>query len=75
MTSGLFELFLTPSLFHGGAFQSTARIVFTFLISSLVIDVLPVEITKSLSLENFFVIGFIAVIWFLFSLKLFNMGG
>lgn len=74
VTSGLFELFLTPSLFHGGAFQGAMRIVFTFLIPSLVVGALPVEIAKSLSLGNLFVVGCIAVTWFFLSLKLFSMG-
>lgn len=74
VTSGLFELFLTPSLFHGGAFQGATRIIFTFFIPSLVVGALPVEITKNLSLGSLFVVGCIAVIWFLLSLKLFSMG-
>ncbi len=74
VTSGLFELFLTPSLFHGGAFQGATRIIFTFFIPSLAVGALPVEIVKNLSLENLFVVGCIAVVWFLTSLEIFRLG-
>ena len=43
---GLFELFFTPSLFYGGAFQGKMRFFFTFIIPSLLIGTLPVEILK-----------------------------
>ena len=74
VTSGLFELFTTPSLFHGGAFQGATRLVFTFLIPSLVVGALPVEIVKNVSLEQFAVVGIVAVVWFFLSLKLFSWG-
>lgn len=74
VASGLFEFFLTPSLFHGGAFQGATRLVFTFLIPSLVIGALPVEIVKNVSLGQLAVVSVVAVLWFLLSLKLFSWG-
>ncbi|PIP71451.1 MAG: hypothetical protein COW89_11890, partial [Nitrospinae bacterium CG22_combo_CG10-13_8_21_14_all_47_10] len=47
VTGSLFELFLTPSLFHGGAFQGITRFIFTFIIPSLLIGTLPVEIVRN----------------------------
>src|SRR3989338_3213042 len=44
VTSSFFELFMTPSLFHGGAFQGLMRFIFTFAIPSLLIGAFPVEI-------------------------------
>ncbi len=74
VTNGLFELFMTPSLFEGGAFQGITRFVFTFLIPSLVVASLPVEILKNISFEKLGVILLVAVAWFFLSVKLFNRG-
>ncbi len=72
VTMGLFELFLTPSLFHGGAFQGALRFVFTFLVPSLLVGSLPVEIIKTMSLEKLFFITILAIIWFFLSIKIFH---
>lgn len=69
--SGLFELFLTPSLFHGGAFQGAMRFVFTFLIPSLLIGTLPVEAVKNVSLTKLALTGILALIWFVISICFF----
>lgn len=74
VTNGLFELFITPTLFHGGAFQGIMRFVFTFLIPSLVVGSLPVEVVRNISLEQFVVVLIITVVWFFLSLKLFSLG-
>lgn len=72
VTSGLFELFLTPSLFHGGAFQGAMRFIFTFLIPSLLIGALPVEAVRDVSLAKLVLIGVLAFVWFLASLWIFK---
>lgn len=73
-TSSIFELFMTPTLFHGGAFQGATRFVFTFLIPSLAVGALPVEIVRDMSFEKLAVVATVAIAWFLLSLKLFSMG-
>lgn len=73
VTSGLFELFMTPSLFHGGAFQGGMRFVFTFIIPSLVVGTLPVEAIRNASLYQFAVIAALAALWLAASLKIFNV--
>ena len=72
VTGSLFELFLTPSLFHGGAFQGAMRFIFTFIIPSLLVGAIPVEIVRDASFEKFLLVGVLAVIWFLFSIYIFN---
>lgn len=71
---GLFELFLTPALFHGGAFQGAMRFVFTFIIPSLLIGTLPVEIVRDLSLTKLLLVGVLSIAWFFLSIKLFSLG-
>jgi len=72
VTNSLFELFLTPSLFHGGAFQGGMRFVFTFLIPSLLIGTLPVESVRDISLIKLGMVGGLAFIWLFVSVKIFN---
>ncbi len=72
ITKGLFELFMTPSLFHGGAFQGAMRFIFTFLIPSLLVGTLPVEAVRDASLGKLFLIALVAVVWFFLALMIFR---
>src|SRR3989344_493757 len=72
VTGSLFELFLTPSLFHGGAFQGAMRFIFTFAIPSLLIGALPVEIVRDISLGKLLLVGVLAIFWFIVSINIFN---
>ena len=72
VTGSLFELFFTPALFHGGAFQGFTRFVFTFLIPSLLIGALPVEIVRDISLGKLLLVGVLAIFWFIVSINIFN---
>ena len=72
VTGSLFELFFTPSLFHGGAFQGAMRFIFTFVIPSLLVGTLPVEIVTNVSLGKLLLVGILALFWFLISIKIFN---
>lgn len=70
--NGLFDFFVTPSLFHGGAFQGAMRFIFTFAIPSLLIGTLPVEIVRNVSLGKLFLVGVLSILWFVFSIFIFN---
>lgn len=72
VSEGLFEMFLTPSMFHGGAFQGAMRFIFTFIIPSLVIGTLPVEAVRDLSLWKLGIVTVLAFAWLLLSIKIFN---
>ncbi len=72
VTKSVFELFFTPSLFHGGAFQGTTRFVFTFLIPSLIIGSLPVEAVSHLSYAKLGLVGVLAILWLVLALWLFK---
>lgn len=73
VTTSLFELFMTPSLFHGGAFQGMMRFIFIFVIPSLLVGTLPVETVKNISLTQLVLVGTLAVIWGMISIKIFNI--
>jgi len=69
---GMFELFFTPALFHGGAFQGVMRFVFTFIIPSLLIGTIPLEALKDISIEKIILLVIMAIILFTFSIFTFN---
>lgn len=71
LTDGLFELFFTPALFHGGAFQGAMRFFYTFIIPSLLIGTLPIEAIKDTSLSKLALVGVLAVVWLIISIKIF----
>jgi ABC-2 type transport system permease protein len=72
VTGGFFELFFTPALFHGGAFQGGMRFVFTFIIPSLLVGSIPVEIVRNMSLDKLLLIAILSVLWFTLSIFVFN---
>jgi ABC-2 type transport system permease protein len=63
VTMSLHELFLTPSMFHGGAFDGWLRFAFTFVVPSLLIGTIPVEIVRDLSWEKLAVLGLLCAMW------------
>ena len=74
VTTGLFEMFFTPSLFHGGAFRGVMRFIFTFIIPSLLIGTLPVEVVKNFSFEKFLLVSILTTLWLVLSINMFNRG-
>jgi len=74
VTSGMFDLFFAPSLFHGGAFQGMTRTFFIFVIPSLLIGTIPIEAIRNISYTQIAVAGILSVIWVFISILSFNRG-
>lgn len=72
VVNGLFEMFLTPSLFHGGAFQGALRVFYMFVIPALLVGTIPVEIVKDVSVEKLAIVTVFAFLWMMFAVKIFN---
>ena len=72
VTNSLFELVLTPALFHGGIFQGATRFIFTFIIPALLIGAIPVEVVRSVDVGKLVLISALALFWLVFSVWLFN---
>lgn len=72
VVNGLFDMFLTPSLFHGGAFQGAIRAFFMFVVPALLIGTIPVEIVKSLSIGELAIVTVFTAGWFILAIKIFN---
>ena len=71
-TDSVFQLFFTPTLFHGGAFHGAMRFIFTFIIPSLLIAAIPTETVKHISFSTLALVGFGSFVWLFISIKLFN---
>ena len=74
VSESVFQFFMTPSLFHGGAFQGGMRLFFTFIVPALVVGTLPVETVRDMSLEKLLIIVLVAVFWSYLAIKLFYVG-
>lgn len=72
VTQGLFEIFMTPTLFHGGAFQGVMRAVFIFIIPALVVGAVPIEAILNLSLYSTLLVVILPFVWLGISLVIFN---
>jgi ABC-2 type transport system permease protein len=71
VTIGMFEVFITPTLFHGGAIQGTLRVILTFFIPALLIGALPVEAVRNPSLGTISLMVAVSLAWLLFAVKFF----
>lgn len=71
VSNGLFSLLLSNSLYHGGAFTGILRIIFIYIVPSLLLGVIPVEIVKYFNIGKLLFIIFLAIIWLLLSIVFF----
>lgn len=71
VSNGLYGIFLDNSIYHGGAFTGALRVIFIFLIPSLLLGAVPVEIVKNFSYINLFMILLSAIFWFFLSIFFF----
>ena len=71
VSKGMYELFLNNTIYHGGAFTGILRVVFTFLVPSLLVGAIPVEILKSLSIQNLLIAALLAIFWLIVSVAFF----
>ncbi len=71
ISTGLYGMFISNSLYHGGAFTGLLRIIFIFVMPSLLIGVLPVEIMKNFDINSFLLILVLTVFWVIVSVLFF----
>jgi ABC-2 type transport system permease protein len=72
VTLGIFNFFLTPSLFNGGAFHGLMKFIFVFIVPSLLVGAIPVEIVRDISIGKLLLICILTLFWFFLSVKIFN---
>lgn len=72
VVEGIFSFFFTPAIFHGGSFQGATRVFFVFVVPSLLIGTIPVEIVKDISMGKLAIVAIFTVLWLVLSIKIFN---
>ncbi|MDI9354666.1 MAG: ABC-2 family transporter protein [Cyanobium sp. MAG06] len=58
----LIDLVMTPAIQNGGMIQGKMRFLFTFIIPSLIISIIPIEVIISLDIYKLFMIFIISII-------------
>lgn len=71
VSNGLLGMFVGNSTYHGGAFTGVLRFVFIFVMPALLLGAIPVEIIKTLSVNNLIMILCLAVFWMIISIMFF----
>jgi len=71
VSNGLYGMFLSNSIYHGGAYTGVLRFIFMFIIPSLLLGAIPVEIVKNLDINSLLMILALTVFWFVFSILFF----
>ena len=71
VSQGIYNIFVSNSLYHGGAFTGILRFIFIFIVPALLIGAVPVEIVKNMSVANLIILISLAILWLVFSVMFF----
>ena len=71
VSNGLYYTFLSASMYHGGAFTGILKVIFTFIMPSLLLGAMPVELVKNMSISGIGLITLLTVIWLILSIIFF----
>jgi ABC-2 type transport system permease protein len=71
ISQGLYGMFVSASLYHGGAFTGILKAIFVFVIPSLLLGGIPVELVKSISVSGICLISLLAIFWLVISIVFF----
>ena len=71
VSQGLYGMFVSNSIYHGGAYTGVLRIIFTIVMPSLLLGAIPVEIIKNISLKSIIMIVLLAICWLAISIMFF----
>jgi ABC-2 type transport system permease protein len=73
LAKNLFEIFFSPSLYPSGLFQGVMRLVFIFVIPSLIIGGIPVEVVQHASWKGYALVWCLSLIWTAIGIKLLGL--
>lgn len=71
VSQGIYNIFVSNSLYHGGAFTGVLRFIFIYMVPALLIGAVPVEIIKNFSVTNLITLILVTIVWFIFSIMFF----
>ncbi len=71
VSDGLYGIFISNSLYHGGAFSGILKIIFIFVVPALLLGTVPVEAVKTISFGNLAMVFCGALFWFIVAILFF----
>ena len=71
ISNGLYGMFVGSSLYHGGAFTGVLKAIFIFIVPSLLLGTIPIEIINSFSFVKILLFIVLTVFWLVFSIYFF----
>lgn len=71
ISNGLYGMFVGSSLYHGGAFTGVLKAIFIFIVPSLLLGAVPIEIINSFSFFKILLFIILTVFWLVFSIYFF----
>lgn len=74
LSRSFFELVFAPSMYPAGYFQGPVRIFLLYVIPSIAIAGLPIELITAFSLSNFLLVWCLAVVWSYIAWRIFLAG-
>lgn len=72
VSEGFYGMFLSNSLYHGGAFTGVLRFLFIFIVPSLLLGAIPVELVNDFNLNKFLLLIVLSILWLLISILFFK---
>ncbi len=72
VSSGFYNMFLSNSLYHGGAFTGILRFVFTFIMPSLLLGAVPVELVNNFTVDKLLIMIIFSIFWLVVAILFFN---
>ena len=72
VSEGFYSMFLSNSLYHGGAFTGVLRFIFIFIMPSLLLGAIPVELVNNFSLTKLLLMIGLTVFWLIISILFFK---
>ncbi len=71
ISNGLYSMFVGSSLYHGGAFTGVLKAIFIFIIPSLLLGAVPLEIVLNYSFYKVLLLIGLTLFWLVFSIYFF----
>ena len=72
VSEGFYGMFLSNSLYNGGAFTGVLRFLFIFIVPSLLLGAIPVELVNDFNLNKFLLLIVLTILWLLISILFFK---
>lgn len=72
VSEGIYHTFLSNTLYYGGAFTGVLRFLFTFIMPSLLVGAIPVEVIKDFTLQKFLLLTGLSILWLVIEILFFN---